>query len=151
VYFATHALLPEENTLAQPAIVLTPPATATAEDDGLLTADEIAGLRLNADWVVLSACNTVGPLGRGLSGLARAFLFAGAKALLVSHWYVASDATAGLISSMFEIYALDPAMGRSEALRRAMLKALDGAAAPMRTHPVFWAPFMVVGDGGPAG
>jgi CHAT domain-containing protein len=89
VYFATHALLPEENTLAQPAIVLTPPATATAEDDGLLTADEIAGLRINADWVVLSACNTVGPLGRGLSGLARAFLFAGAKALLVSHWYVA--------------------------------------------------------------
>jgi CHAT domain-containing protein len=117
VYFATHALLPEENTLAKPAIVLTPPATATAEGDGLLTADEIAGLRLNADWVVLSACNTVGPLGRGLSGLARAFLFAGAKALLVSHWYVASDATSGLISSMFEIYARDPAMGRSEALR----------------------------------
>jgi CHAT domain-containing protein len=82
-----HALLPDEYSLAQPAIVLIPPETATAEDDGLLTADEIGALRLNADWVVLSACNTAGPVGRGLSGLARAFLFAGAKALLVSNCY----------------------------------------------------------------
>jgi CHAT domain-containing protein len=57
----------------------------------LLTDDEIGMLRLNADWVVLSACNAAGPVGRGLSGLARAFLFAGAKALLVSNCYVASD------------------------------------------------------------
>ena len=151
VYFATHALLPDENSLGQPAIVLTPPDAPTPEDDGLLTADEIGALRLNADWVVLSACNTAGPVGRGLSGLARAFLFAGARSLLVSNWYVASADTARLMASLFANYAREPAAGRSEALRRAMLDALDHAATPQQTHPLFWAPFALVGDGGPRG
>jgi hypothetical protein len=75
------AALADETGLAEPALVLAPPAAATREDDGLLTADEVGTLRLNADWIVLSACNTAGPFGRGLSGLVRAFLFAGAKAL----------------------------------------------------------------------
>src|SRR5262249_30067084 len=101
VHFATHGLLASETkeatgSLAEPALVLTPPSTATESDDGLLTASEIARLKLNADWVVLSACNTAGggstASGEALSGLARAFFYAGARALLVSDWAVDSDA-----------------------------------------------------------
>jgi CHAT domain-containing protein len=94
--FATHAVVTGElEGLAEPAIVLTPPRTATAEDDGLLTASETAELRLDTDFVLLSACNTAAPDGTpgasGLSGLAKAFVYFGARALLVSHWEVYSE------------------------------------------------------------
>ena len=77
--------------LAEPALALTIPKELNDADDGLLTASEIAQLKLNADWVVLSACNTIAgdkPGAEALSGLARAFFYAGARALLVSHWAV---------------------------------------------------------------
>ena len=90
VVFATHGLVSGELGLSEPALVLTPPATSSSEDDGLLTASEISVLDLRANWVVLSACNTAAGDGQpdadGLSGLARAFLLAGARAMLVSHW-----------------------------------------------------------------
>jgi CHAT domain-containing protein/tetratricopeptide (TPR) repeat protein len=96
VAFATHGLVAGDlRNLAEPALVLTPPAMATADDDGLLTASDVARLKLNADWVILSACNTAAgdtPGAEGLSGLARAFFYAGARTLLVSHWPVRSDA-----------------------------------------------------------
>jgi CHAT domain-containing protein len=79
---------------AEPELILTPPSEATTEDDGYLSASEIAGLKLDADWVILSACNTAAggaPGGEALSGLARAFFYAGARSLLVSHWAVDSD------------------------------------------------------------
>jgi CHAT domain-containing protein len=149
VYFATHALLPGDLGLTEPAVVLTPPAAATEEDDGLLTVSEIVGLRLNADWVVLSACNTtLGSGGRGLSGLARAFMFAGARALLVSSWAVESEATERLLSALFRLYSGTPTLGRAEALQRAMLEMIDRPPAPALAHPAFWAAFVVVGDGG---
>src|SRR5262249_43697730 len=93
VTFATHGLMSGElKGLAEPALVLTPPVEATAENDGLLTASEIATLKFNADWAVLSACNTAAgdgtPDAGGLSGLAKAFFYAGARSVLVSHWYV---------------------------------------------------------------
>ena len=79
VQFATHGLLSSETAgfgrAAEGALVLTPPATATDKDDGLLTASEVAQLKLNADWVVLSACNTAAgdkPGAEPLSGLASA-------------------------------------------------------------------------------
>ena len=81
--------------LPEPALVLMPPKVGTKADDGLLLASEIAQLKLNADWVVLSACNTAageGPDGEGLSGLAKAFFYAGTRALLVSHWRISSQA-----------------------------------------------------------
>ena len=101
VAFATHGLLPGElRCQAEPALALTPPATPTKGEDGLLDASEVATLKLDADWVVLSACNTAGPDGtlggESLSGLARAFFYAGARALLVSHWAVASGPTVDL-------------------------------------------------------
>jgi CHAT domain-containing protein len=150
VAFATHGLLPGElRCKAEPALALTPPATASATDDGLLDAGEVAQLRLDADWVVLSACNTAGPDGKlggeSLSGLARAFFYAGARALLVSHWAVASQATVALTTGMFQAYGRDPALGRAEALRRSQTSLWSQQET---SHPLFWAPFTVVGDGG---
>jgi CHAT domain-containing protein len=150
--FATHGLVAGElSGLQEPALVLTPPDIGSEQDDGLLTASEVAQLRLNAEWVVLSACNTAAgdkPDGEGLSGLAKAFFYAGTRALLVSHWPVSSDATVRLITSTFEELAARPEIGRSEALRRTMLGMLADEASPHFAHPAFWAPFVVVGEGG---
>ena len=127
---------------------MTPPATATPGDDGLLDASEVATLKLDADWVVLSACNTAGPDGslggESLSGLARAFFYAGARAVVATHWAIASKPTVDLTTSMFAAYTKEPNIGRAEAMRRAQA-ALRAQAAT--SHPFFWAPF-VVGDGG---
>src|SRR6202140_5591635 len=111
-----------------PALAPTIPARPTVDDDGLLTASEVAQLKLNADWVVLSACNTIAgdkPGAEALSGLARAFFYAGARALLVSHWAVDSEAATRLTTSTFEILKSDPRFGRAQALRRAMLDYLN--------------------------
>ena len=160
LHFATHGLLAGETESfgsgAEPALLLTPPDKATDADDGLLTASEVAKLKLNADWVVLSACNTAGGAKAGaqpLSGLARAFFYAGARALLVSHWYVDSDATVRLVTGIFAQAKLDPAAGRDEAVRRAMLAMIADTSRPLASasaHPSVWAPFVVVGDSGAA-
>ncbi len=132
--------------------MLTPPETASNEDDGLLTASEIARyLNLDADWVILSACNTAAgdELGaEGLSGLAKAFFYAGSRALLVSHWPVASGAAVKLTTGIFAAAAADPGIGRAEAHRRAMLALIDDPEHEYFAHPLFWGPFVVVGDGG---
>jgi CHAT domain-containing protein len=156
VHFATHGLLAGETaqlakTHAEPALVFSPPDTATEVDDGLLTASEVAGLQLDADWVVMSACNTasgIGPGAEALSGLAKAFIYAGARALLVSHWPVNSYAATMLTSRTFAEMRKDGKIGRSEALRRAMLALLGDAKRPWAGHPAVWAPFIVVGEGG---
>jgi len=137
--------------LAEPALVLTPPAEATAKNDGLLTASKIATLKFNADWVVLSACNTAAgdgtPNADGLSGLAKAFFYAGARSLLVSHWRVRSEAAVQLTTGAFTELAKDPTIGRAEALRRSMMAILDRANPPESAHPLYWAPFVLAGEG----
>jgi CHAT domain-containing protein len=115
-----------------------------------LTASEITQLRLDADWLVLSACNTAAgesdkPGAEAPSGLARAFFYAGARAILVSHWAVNSDATVTLITKAFGELGTNPQIGRAEALRRAMLSLIDARGG--HTHPAIWAPFVVVGEG----
>jgi CHAT domain-containing protein/Tfp pilus assembly protein PilF len=150
VAFATHGLISGELVgLAEPALVLTPPVEATSEDDGLLTASKIAGLKLDADWVVLSACNTAAgdgtPDADGLTGLAKAFFHAGARALLVSHWRVNSEAAARLTTGAFTELAQDPSIGPAEALRRSMMRMLD---TPLFSHPQMWATFVVAGGCG---
>jgi CHAT domain-containing protein len=147
VQFATHGLVAGDlSGLAEPALVLTPPEVPTEADDGLLTASEIATLKLNADWVVLSACNTAAGGSEGaeaLSGLARAFFYAGARALLVSHWAVYSTAATELTTKTFATLAASPGLGRAEAFRRAMLDLIAEGKPP-----AYWAPFVVVGEGG---
>ena len=107
-------------------------------------------MKLDADWVVLSACNTAagdsdGPGAESLSGLARAFFYAGARAMLVSHWAVNSEATVRLITKAFDEIKADSKTGRAEALRRAMISLI--ATGSDYAHPANWAPFVVVGEG----
>jgi CHAT domain-containing protein/tetratricopeptide (TPR) repeat protein len=148
--FATHGLMAGDfKGLTEPALVLTPPEQGSELDDGLLTAGEISQLRLDADWVVLSACNTAAPDGtpgaEGLSGLARAFFYAGARSLLVSHWAVSSDAAVALTTRMFE--ESSKGASKAEALRRSMLALMARTDKPYLAHPALWAPFVVVGEG----
>jgi CHAT domain-containing protein len=149
LHFATHgALAGEISGAAEPGLLLTPPPAGSQDDDGYLSASEVAGLQLDADWVILSACNTAAGGARGteaLSGLARAFFYAGARSLLVSHWYVDSEATVTLIKGAFAELQASVKIGRSEALRRAMLDMIGEGA-----HPAHWAPFVVVGEGAAA-
>jgi CHAT domain-containing protein/tetratricopeptide (TPR) repeat protein len=160
VHFATHGTLAGQLTDSiEPGLILTPPASASAEDDGYLSASEIANLKLDADWVILSACNTAGPSKSGqgdpasktgvesLSGLARAFFYAQARALLVSHWEVDSDAAVKLVTGAISASVGDKKIGRAEALRRAILALIDNGA-PQEAHPAHWAPFVLVGEGG---
>lgn len=151
VHFATHgALAGQAQGNAEPGLVLTPPDVPSEKDDGYLTASEIAALKLDADWVILSACNTAAGGAQGaeaLSGLARAFIYAQARALLVSHWEVNSDATVKLITRAMSRLAANKSIGRAEALRRSMLALID-KGEPREAHPAFWAPFVVVGEGG---
>ncbi len=152
VDFATHGLVAGEvNGLSEPALVLTLPDRPTSDDDGLLTASRIAKLKLDADWAVLSACNTAAgdrPGAEGLSGLARAFFYAGARALLVSHWPVDSDAAVRLTTGAFSELTAHPGIGRAEALRRSMKALIADRSSPRNADPAVWAPFVLVGEGG---
>ena len=77
----------------------------------------------------------------------RAFFYAGARALLVSHWAVDSQASTRLITSTFDIMTSNPTLGRAEALRRAMFSLMNDTSDPLNAYPALWAPFVVVGEG----
>jgi CHAT domain-containing protein len=150
IAFATHGLLSGEfKGLAEPSLVLTPPKVPSDIDDGLLTASEVASLKLNADLVILSACNTAGSDGKlgaeGFSGLAKAFIYAGSRTLLVSHWAVDSIATVLLTTNFLE--EVEKGSGRAEALRRSMLAMIDHPTDAALRHPAMWGPFILVGEG----
>jgi CHAT domain-containing protein len=154
VYFATHGLVagelePFANGQAEPALALSIPDEPNDFDDGLLTAGEIAQLKLDADWAVLSACNTAAdekPGAEALSGLARAFVYAGARSLIVSHWSVNDEAAARLMAGTFRVFARDPKLSHAEALRQSMLAMIDAAKSDAEADPRLWAPFVVVGE-----
>ena len=160
VAFATHGLVPGDiDGLTQPALALTAPDVAGVKGNGLLTMEKILALKLDADWVVLSACNTAAGAGAGAeaaSGLGSAFFYAGTRALLVTNWSVQSTSARELITDMFRRQSADPALSRSEGLRQAMMALLDGPGAINAAghtiftyaHPLFWAPYSVIGDGG---
>jgi len=160
IAFATHGLVPGElDGLTQPALALSAPSLSGSEGDGLLTMEEILSLKLDADWVVLSACNTGAGAGAGAeaaSGLGRAFFYAGTRALLVTNWSVHSQSAKDLVTDLFKRQADDPKLPRGEALRQAMVALMDGKGftdASGNTefsyaHPLFWAPYTIIGDGG---
>lgn len=147
VVFATHGLLAGDlPNLNQPALAMA--STASPSDSPLLTLEDVLSLKLNADWVVLSACNTAGADGRAgeaLTGLARGFFFAGSRSLLVTHWSVESESATMLTTETFAAYKRDPALRRAEALRQAMLQTMK---QPQFAHPAYWAPYALVGEGG---
>ena len=159
--FATHGLVPGDlNGLTEPALALSNPELTGEQDaDGLLAMSEILSLRLDADWVVLSACNTAaaeGGAAEAVSGLGRAFFYAGARALLVSNWPVETVSARLLTTDVFRRQSVDAKLYRADALRTAMIDLMENGKAQSPTgdiafsyaHPMFWAPFTLVGDGG---
>ena len=156
IAFATHGLLPSPQfKLDEPGLVFTPPAKPSASDDGILTASEASALTLSAEWVILSACNTASSAnGAGgsdnLSALSRGFLYAGAKALLASHWRVSDEATAALTVETLSARRNNPGLTRAQALQQAMKSIRtghrpDGSDVPGWSqdwvHPSAWAAF----------
>ncbi|MGM0584067.1 MAG: CHAT domain-containing protein [Pseudomonadota bacterium] len=162
LHFATHGILwPTPDCFTDPALTVT--ATDSEDSDGLLTASEIRLMNFDAQLIVLSACNTAsgylasasssiygarsgvgmsGAGGESLSGLARAFFAAGARAVLATHWPVADAETTGLMESFFRRLKDD-----GEDFATALQSAQDELRATPRTsHPVFWAPFVLIGD-----
>lgn len=152
VAFATHGLLAGDFPgVSEPSLALANPGGG---QHGLLTLEDIMGLKLDADWVVLSACNTAGGDGQGadaLSGLGRGFFYAGSRALLVTHWPVESVSARLLVTGLFERQAADAKLSRAEALRQSMLALMQQKskeASFAYAHPLFWAPYALVGEGG---
>lgn len=161
IAFASHGLVPGDlDGLDQPAIALSAPSVTEDNEDGLLTMGEVLKLRLNADWVVLSACNTGAADGAGaeaISGLGRAFFYAGTRAILVSMWPVETTSAKKLTTGLFQYQHEDKTLSRAGALRKSMLELIDdpglkdnttGKIVTSYAHPLFWAPFILVGDGG---
>ncbi len=160
VAFATHALMPGDlDGLDQPALALSSPTVTGNKEDGLLTTSEIMKLKLNADWVVLSACETGGAEGsdEALSGLGRAFFYAGTRAVLATMYSIETTSAEKLITLLFRDQTENERHTRAQALRQAMLALIDAPgyidpsskkAVASFAHPFFWAPFVLVGDGG---
>jgi len=161
VAFATHALVPGDlDGLEQPALALSSPTVTGIKEDGLLTMGEIMKLKLNADWVILSACNTGAADGSGaeaLSGLGKAFFYAGTRALLASMYPVETTSARQLTTQLFHYQMEDKKLTRAQALRKAMINLIQSPGhidprtrkiAFCYAHPLFWAPFVLSGDGG---
>lgn len=145
VAFATHAIQTGEPGAQEAALLLNQPIAPTPFDDGIFRASEIAQLKLRADLVILSACNTAQAGSPALS-LTRAFFLAGTKSLLVSHWPV-WDRMAGKITTLTVANMhKHPDRGRAEALRQAMLSVLNDSSDPLNAHPSTWAAFALVGE-----
>ena len=161
IAFASHALVPGDlDGLDQPALALSAPSVTGGTEDGLLTMGEVLKLKLSADWLVLSACNTGAADGAGaeaVSGLGRAFFYAGTRAMLVSMWPVETTSARKLTTEIFRYQTEDKTLSRARAHQKSMLKLIDdpglknnstGNIVASYAHPFFWAPFIIVGEGG---
>jgi len=143
--FATHGIVANElSNINEPGLITTPPIEGTQHNDGVLSSSEIKNLKLNAELVILSACNTAAGDGsssaEGLSGLTSSFFYAGARSLLVSHWYVEDESTVDLMKSTFT--NLEDDVSLSESLRSSKIAMINNEST---SHPIFWAPFILIG------
>jgi CHAT domain-containing protein len=153
LYFATHALLPSPTAkssggLRQAALVLTP--EGGSDGRALLKTSDIMPMQLSADLVVLSGCDTAGGgenSAEALTGLARAFFFAGARDLMATNWPVDSNATVALMNSVFDRMKTTPQENMPQVLQAAQLAMLSHPSEPDYAHPIFWGSFISVGDG----
>jgi CHAT domain-containing protein len=157
LHFATHALLPTDLPCQnQPAIVASAPPDASSASDALLTTSDVTNLKLDADLVILSACNTGGGAqgGEALSGLARSFFYAGARALMVTQWSVNDRVSAYLVADTLSRLHAGADGGAAGSLQAAQLGIIDGAGHGLPSavaNPFYWAAFAVIGDGGSSG
>ena len=146
ILFSTHGLVSGDlEGLAEPALVLAKPRSGGTED-GLLTASEIAVLRFDADWIILSACNTAagdGDEAPAYSGLAQAFRYAGARSLLLSHWPVRDDAARFI--TVETIAGTRRGIPKDVALQLATLALMSSRSFPDASSPYIWAPFVLLG------
>ncbi len=154
LHFATHALLPTDlQCQNEPALIASPPIGALNADGALMKASDVAGLDLDADAVILSACNTGGPAGTGsgesLSGLARSFFYAGARAAAVTHWSVNDRTTAYIVALTVSGAKADPGQGLAGALATAQRRMLSDAKGDLaiQAHPFYWGALAVIGEG----
>jgi CHAT domain-containing protein len=150
IAFATHGLMAGDlENLTQPALAMSiTPDAATNPLSALLTLEDVLTLKMNADWVILSACNTAaadGKVEEALSGLARGFFYAGAKNLLVTHWAVDSESAVLLTTATLQHYKSTPTSLKAESLRQAMMSVMQQQKF---SHPAYWAAYALVGDGG---
>ena len=158
--FATHALLPGDlDGLTQPALAFSSPKVTKEDEDGLLLLGEILTLKLDADLVVLSACDTGAGAGSGneaVSGLGRAFFYSGARALLVTMWPVETTAANKLTTGMFRCWKNAQELSWAQAQQKSIFQILDSPGlkdneetlVASYAHPLFWGPYLVVGDSG---
>ena len=148
VAFATHGLLPGELPgLLKAGLALAYEGRGLA--DSVLTIDDIIGLRLNADWVVLSACNTgyaSGSAGDSMSALSRGFFASGARSLLATQWAVESESAKQLTVGLFKAYTTNPALSKADAVALVQREMLGGKYGALYRHPYFWAPYFLAGD-----
>ncbi len=148
--FATHGMVANElEGVGEAALVMSLPegANDNASNDGILTSSEIANMKLRANWVILSACNTGAGESLGddaFSGLTSAFLYAGADSLLVSHWPVRDDAASYL--TVNTVKNAQNGVSKAQALQKSMLDLMQDKDIPNAAHPAIWAPFVLVGN-----
>lgn len=147
VAFATHGLMPGEHPgISKPSLAMA--ATGEEGESPLLELDDVLTLRLNAQWVLLSACNTAAGEqgGAAMSGLVRGFFFAGARSVLATHWAVETASAAQLSTQTFRRHA-QGGVSRADSLRQAQLALIDGSLGGGRWgHPFYWAPYALFGD-----
>ena len=154
LHFATHALLPTDlKCRSTPTMLVSPPPAKAELTDLYFDTDDVLNLKLNADLVVLSACNTSSQgqvsSGESLSGLAQSFFVSGVRGLVVSHWLAADESTKIIMTDFYERIA-SKKFDSSEALRAAQLELFNRAGKDLRllySHPLFWAVFTPLGDG----
>ena len=152
IYFATHGLTgaqlePFTFGTVEPGLVLSNPSNPSLLDDGVLQESEIYKLKLDADLVVLSGCNTGtngGSSQEPISGLAVAFLKAGARSIIATHWEISDAESARVMGGVFETGVGNPRFETATALQRSILSYLSLLKDDSISHPRYWAPFFVI-------